>query len=86
LRNAQGEIPATLRTTDAVIDGVVSLAGKWWSQPEDQGAVSNMLSPSAWSPGGQPAFNEIFVEVIKAETEGRAAGTRTAAPVVSAPP
>ena len=56
LRNAQGAIPATLRITDAVAPGIVALPGKWWTLPEEDGAVANLLSPSAWSPGGQPAF------------------------------
>jgi anaerobic selenocysteine-containing dehydrogenase len=64
LRNAQGAVPATLRVSDAVLPGVVSLPGKWWSPPEEEGAVANLLSPSAWSPGGQPAYNDIFVEVV----------------------
>ncbi|HEX2891395.1 molybdopterin-dependent oxidoreductase [Vineibacter terrae] len=80
LRNAGGVIPATLRITDAVVAGAVSLPGKWWSMPEDQGAVSNLLCPGAWSPGGQPAFNEIFVEVVSAEA-GRA--DTTAAPALA---
>jgi anaerobic selenocysteine-containing dehydrogenase len=64
VRNAQGAIPAMLRVTDAVAPGVVALPGKWWSLPEEDGAVANLLSPSAWSPGGQPAYNDIFVEVV----------------------
>ncbi|MBL6081402.1 molybdopterin-dependent oxidoreductase [Belnapia sp. T18] len=64
VRNAQGVIPATLRITDAVLPGVVALPGKWWSTREEEGAVENLLSPPAWSPGGQPAFNDTFVEVI----------------------
>lgn len=66
LRNAQGAIPATLRVSDAVPAGVVALPGKWWSLPEKEGAVANLLSPSAWSPGGQPAYNDVFVEVVGA--------------------
>lgn len=65
ISNAQGAIPATLRVTDAVVAGVVALAGKWWGTLD--GAVANLLSPSAWSPSGQPAFNDIFVEVARAE-------------------
>ena len=64
LRNAQGAIPATLRITDAVAPGVVALPGKWWALPEEDGAVANLLSPAAWSPGGEPAFNDTFVEVV----------------------
>jgi anaerobic selenocysteine-containing dehydrogenase len=64
LRNAQGTIPATLRITDAVAPGVVALPGKWWALPEEDGAVANLLCPAAWSPGGEPAFNDTFVEVV----------------------
>jgi anaerobic selenocysteine-containing dehydrogenase len=68
LCNARGRIRATLHVTDAVIEGAVSLPGKWWGEPGDTAAVSNLLGPSAWSPGGQPAFNDIFVEVVSAAT------------------
>ena len=77
ISNAQGAIPATLRITDAVIAGVVSLPGKWWGVLD--GAVTNLLSPSAWSPGGQPAYNDIFVEVARAETTGAGAMARGSA-------
>jgi anaerobic selenocysteine-containing dehydrogenase len=66
IRNAQGAVPAMLHVTDAVIPGVVALPGKWWSPPAENGAVANLLSPAAWSPGGQPAFNDTFVEVVGA--------------------
>jgi anaerobic selenocysteine-containing dehydrogenase len=65
IANAQGTIAATLRITDAVVDGVVALPGKWWGSLD--GAVANLLSPSAWSPGGQPAYNDVFVEVGRAK-------------------
>ncbi|WP_158295575.1 molybdopterin-containing oxidoreductase family protein [Crenalkalicoccus roseus] len=58
--NARGTILATLHVTDAVPPGVAALPGKWW---EADGAVANLLTPSAWSPGGQPAYNDVFVAV-----------------------
>jgi anaerobic selenocysteine-containing dehydrogenase len=64
LRNGLGAIPATLHITDTVAPGVVALTGKWWSLPHEDGAVANLLSPSAWSAGGQPAYNDTFVEVV----------------------
>jgi anaerobic selenocysteine-containing dehydrogenase len=64
LRNAQGTIHAMLHVTDAIVPGAIALTGKWWALPEEDGAVANLLSPSAWSPGGQPAYNDIFVDVI----------------------
>jgi len=46
--------------------GVVALTGKWWSHPTETGAVANFLTPSSWAPGGQPAYNDTFVDVIAA--------------------
>lgn len=63
LRNAQGAIPATLHVTDATLPGVVALPGKWWSTAGEDGPVANLLSPSSWSPWGQPAYNDTFVTV-----------------------
>jgi anaerobic selenocysteine-containing dehydrogenase len=66
VRNSQGAIRAWLHVTDDIRPGVVSLPGKWWSFPTETGAVGNVLTPSSWSPGGQPAFNETFVDVVLA--------------------
>ncbi len=63
LRNERGEVPAALAVTDAIRSGAVSLCGKWWSEPAETGALANLLSPSTWSPGGQPAYNDTFVWV-----------------------
>ena len=63
-KNSRGEILARLRITDDVRPGVTSLPGKWWSL--DTGAVGNLLTPASWAPGGQPAYNETFVEVLEA--------------------
>jgi hypothetical protein len=73
IRNAQGELTAWLRVGTSVRRGVVSLTGKWWSHPEETSAVANILTPSAWTPGGQPAYNDTFVDV-------------TAAPLLDRPP
>jgi anaerobic selenocysteine-containing dehydrogenase len=61
--NERATLRAWLQVTDAICSGVVSLAGKWWGRAEEAGAVANLLTASAWSPGGQPAFNDTFVEV-----------------------
>jgi anaerobic selenocysteine-containing dehydrogenase len=61
--NERGAIHAWLRITDDICPGVVALAGKWWGDSEG-GAVANLLTASAWSPGGQPAYNDTFVRVI----------------------
>lgn len=66
LRNERGAIPATLHVTDAMLPGVVALPGKWWSTAGEEGAVANLLSPSSWSPWGQPAYNDTFVVVSAA--------------------
>jgi len=61
--NERGSVRAALRITAAIRAGVVALPGKWWSQPAETGAVTNLLAPAAWTPIGQPTFNDIFVEV-----------------------
>ena len=65
VKNSQGELHAWLRITDEVRPGVAALPGKWWSVPLATGTVGNLLTPASWAPGGQPAFNETFVEVVK---------------------
>ena len=64
VKNQQGALRAWLHVTEDVSRGVVALPGKWWSVPAETGAVGNLLTPSSWSPGGQPAFNDTFVEVV----------------------
>jgi anaerobic selenocysteine-containing dehydrogenase len=66
VKNRQGAVTAWLRVTDDMHRGVVSLPGKWWSVPEETGTVANVLTPSSWSVGGQPAYNDTFVEVVNA--------------------
>ena len=64
--NGQSELQVGLTVTDVIAAGAVALAGKWWSDPNEtneKGAVANMLTPSMWSPGGQPAYNDTFVTV-----------------------
>lgn len=62
--NASGSVRARAAVTDDVIRGVATLPGKWWIR-DVGGAGVNALTPAAWSPGGQPAFNETFVRVEK---------------------
>ena len=66
VKNHQGALTVWLSVTETVRPGVVSLPGKWWSIPAETGAVGNVLTPSSWSPGGQPAYNETFVEIVGA--------------------
>ena len=67
VRNEQGEVTAWLRVATSIRQGVVSLTGKWWSHPTETGAVANFLTPSSWAPGGQPAYNDTFVDVVAAD-------------------
>ncbi len=64
VRNERGSLKAWVAVTDTVHQGVVALPGKWWGHPSETSAVANLLSPSAWAPHGQPAYNETFVEVV----------------------
>jgi anaerobic selenocysteine-containing dehydrogenase len=68
LRNERGEVRTVLAVSDITRTGAVALVGKWWSEPAETGAVANLLSPSSWSPGGQPAYNDTFVEVEPVES------------------
>jgi anaerobic selenocysteine-containing dehydrogenase len=70
IRNAQGSVSAWLRVGTSVRPGVVSLTGKWWSYPAETSAVTNVLTPSAWTPGGQPTYNDTFVDVVAAPVVG----------------
>ena len=66
IKNDLGEVHASLKVTDSVCPGVVALPGKWWSLPAQTGAVANLLVDSAFSPGGQPAYNDTFVNLESA--------------------
>jgi anaerobic selenocysteine-containing dehydrogenase len=70
--NERATLRASLRVTEDICPGVVALAGKWWGRAEDGSAVANLLTESAWSPGGQPAYNETFVEVAGVPAPERA--------------
>lgn len=64
IQNERGALRAVAHITEALHPGVVSLAGKWWSEGgRRETAVGNLLSPRAFSPGGQPAYNDTFVYV-----------------------
>tara|TARA_B100000676_G_scaffold292225_1_gene327637 strand:+ start:1834 stop:3792 length:1959 start_codon:yes stop_codon:yes gene_type:complete len=67
MRNERGEVRAKLAVSDIIRPGAVVLIGKWWSRPTETAALSNMLTPSNWSAGGQPAYNDTFVTVEAAE-------------------
>ncbi|MBM3519165.1 MAG: hypothetical protein FJX63_00075 [Alphaproteobacteria bacterium] len=48
-----------LAVSPEVGPGCVALDGKWWNDE----AGANVLTSSLWSPGGQPAYNEVYVTV-----------------------
>ncbi len=64
LRSDAAEIAVLAEVTDAVRPGTVVLEGKWWQVPGAPGAVANRLAPARWTPSGQPAYNDIFVELV----------------------
>ena len=55
---------ARLAVGDTMHRGVVALPGKWWDADFGTGSGVNDLAAPAWSPAGQPAYNETFVEVL----------------------
>ena len=63
LRGGSARIEAILRVSDALRAGILSLEGKWWDWDDPSAAAMNRLTPSAWSPAGQPAYNETYVTV-----------------------
>jgi anaerobic selenocysteine-containing dehydrogenase len=79
IRNRLGLIGAELRITDAVPPGTVSLVGKWWGASRELSAAANLLCASVHSPAGQPAYNDIFVEVVKGDHLVTAEGIGSAA-------
>ncbi len=66
IRNGQGTLSTDLNISENIRPGTVSLTGKWWSMTDNGDAVGNFLVPAAWSPTGQPAFNDVLVQVERA--------------------
>ncbi|HUG29081.1 MAG TPA: molybdopterin-dependent oxidoreductase [Candidatus Limnocylindria bacterium] len=64
VRNHQASLRAWIKVTDALHPGVAALPGKWWGTATDSAAVANLLTPAAWAPHGQPAYNDIFVDIL----------------------
>jgi anaerobic selenocysteine-containing dehydrogenase len=56
--NERGTLRATIELTRDICRGTVALPGKWWGV-----AAANLLSAPRYSPAGQPAYNDIYVEV-----------------------
>lgn len=63
IRNEHGKIFATLKISESIRVGVVSIPGKWWSSPAETAALGNNLTAPRWSPGGQAAYNDTWVVV-----------------------
>ena len=70
ISNTQGKVTAWVEVGTTVRPGVVSLAGRWWGRPAEVSALTNLLTPSAWTPGGQPAYNDAYVDVVAAPQPG----------------
>jgi anaerobic selenocysteine-containing dehydrogenase len=64
IRGDRGSLRVQLAVIDGIHHGVVALPGKWWNADVGSGAAVNDLTAPVWSPAGQPAYNEIFVEVL----------------------
>lgn len=65
VRNTRGSICTHLTVVDGMQRGVVALPGKWWNLATARaGSAVNDLTTPVWSSAGQPAYNEIFVEVL----------------------
>ena len=62
LKSGAGALHAVLKLSEGVRPGIASFEGKWWAEDEPR-HLTNSLTPSRWSPGGQPAFNEVYVRV-----------------------
>ena len=65
-RNGRATLRVTLQVTDTIRRGTVALEGKWWRYPLETAAVANRLTPGAWTASGQPAYNDIFLDIFPA--------------------
>jgi anaerobic selenocysteine-containing dehydrogenase len=63
LQGEAARVEAVLKVSDTLCAGVLALEGKWWDGDEPSAAAMNRLTPSVWSPAGQPAYNETYVTV-----------------------
>ncbi len=67
ITTAGRSLRARLEITEDIRVGVVAMEGKWWRGAEGASAVANRLAPARWSPSGQPAYNDITVEIRAAD-------------------
>jgi anaerobic selenocysteine-containing dehydrogenase len=63
IKGAAGKVEAHLKVSDTVRAGIILLEGKWWDGGIREAPSMNRLTPSLWSPGGQPAYNEALVTI-----------------------
>jgi anaerobic selenocysteine-containing dehydrogenase len=63
VRRGPAQINAILKVSDAVRPGILALEGKWWDGDDPAAVPMNRLTASAWSPAGQPTYNETYVTV-----------------------
>jgi anaerobic selenocysteine-containing dehydrogenase len=56
----------TVKVSGDVRPGVALAEGKWWESDKPAAAL-NRLTPSQWSPAGQPAYNDVFITVEAAQ-------------------
>lgn len=61
VHNERGSLTALLAVTGDIRPGTVALPGKWWGT-----SAGNLLTAAVYSPGGQPAYNDTYVEVRRA--------------------
>lgn len=66
LSDGRASFTAVLKVSDGVRPGIASFEGKWWENGAEDAPAMNRLTPSLWSPAGQPAYNEVFVTVSPA--------------------
>ena len=67
VHNARGSLTIQLAVSGNIHRGVVALPGKWWNADVGPRNGVNDLTSAAISAGGQPAYNETFVEVRTAQ-------------------
>jgi assimilatory nitrate reductase catalytic subunit len=79
IANERGAVRAWLKVSDVLHPGVVALPGKWWGEPAETSALANLLSGPAWAPHGQPAYNDVSVEVRQAVVPDLAPAARAPA-------
>ena len=73
ISNGSGRMAVRVRIADGLRAGVAVFEGKWWGAPAETAAEMNHLTPSRWSPEGQPAYNECYVTVRPVEAKTRSA-------------